>query len=429
VLAILFSASVLFAVQIWYNWGHHLDDSQRSTVQLQNYKHDLSSMKILYCIASASLFERLDVVERLLYNSLDWCEAGHQISVIIDTFDEVESDEMSKLLSDKVICSKSSMPVRVLSHPLYNERGEPNNLVTYHRGHFAHAGNFDIFVFGKSVTQLLHYLDQNSTSVFIMFSAILGEDDMSIKLSTINRWWIETQRLKTFSNSYAVGTIRYENALMLLRNEKARARIRKIAAMNNNSALLYGYAEGATHASKGKAMVSSLNRVTWEFSLNDLQLVSSRDHKSVWQPGIPDKHFVSTSRTVVPPYSAVTILTRQQLVHLESKCQYLSNHTAYKLFPTDTTLLRPFYVSSQIFQCGNLESVSHSGIYDTYSPEFYCCMHWVLPVSDYHALFIHHIGTPGENAELKWANRHRIGNAASLDMWRAKMKHISSGIT
>jgi hypothetical protein len=49
---------------------------------------NLSSMgkSVLYCISTMDL-GRIDVMEELLDNAVDWCEGGYSVSVIIDTFD------------------------------------------------------------------------------------------------------------------------------------------------------------------------------------------------------------------------------------------------------------------------------------------------------------------------------------------------------
>ena len=110
---------------------------------------------ILYCIASSSLLQRLDVVERLLDNTVDWCEAGFHVTVIIDTFDVLTDELFSQRLSEQFRCSNADakLTVSVISHPEFDENSkEANNLVTYHRGHFKkYLHQFDLYVFGEQV--------------------------------------------------------------------------------------------------------------------------------------------------------------------------------------------------------------------------------------------------------------------------------------
>jgi hypothetical protein len=117
------------------------------------------------------------------------------------------------------------------------------------------------------------------------------------------------------------------------------------------------------------------------------------------------------------PFGAAALYTRQHLQVLERSCQFLSTQTAYKHWARGIVTMQEFYSSQQPYHCGAKETIFGSGIYDFSSPEFYCCMRWMLPVAEFESLFVHHIGTPGLNGDRKWTNRHRIGKAVSVDRW------------
>lgn len=156
----------------------HQDHPARDALATDTYKE----MKILYCIASASA-GRIDVMEMLLDKSLDWCEAGYHVLVIVDTYDT----KYEKVLAEYPrSCISASFQINVHLH----ERSI--NLVTAHRQHFnMRIGDFDVFVY--------------------------GEDDMLIPLSTLARWRHETLQLPN-PEKQMIGLLRYENALKELRS-------------------------------------------------------------------------------------------------------------------------------------------------------------------------------------------------------------------
>jgi hypothetical protein len=151
---------------------------------------------------------------------------------------------------------------------------------------------------------------------------------------------------------------------------------------------------------------------------------AQRDHLT--DSGSPAPPLVSRiqNSSVHLPYSAAGFYTRRQLQLLENKCQFLSTHAAYKHWENGIVNMQEFYASQQPFHCGDKETVFGSGIYDFSSPEFYCCMKWVLPVDELEALFVHHIGTPGVNGDRKWTNRHRIGKTMSVGRWHEFVDHL-----
>jgi hypothetical protein len=124
------------------------------------------------------------------------------------------------------------------------------------------------------------------------------------------------------------------------------------------------------------------------------------------------------------PYSAAGLYTRRQLQLLEDKCQFLSTHAAYKHWENGLVAMQVFHASQQPFHCRAKETVLGSGIYDFTSPEFYCCMKWVLPVDEVEALLVHHIGTPGANGDRKWTNRHRIGKIVGVGRWHESIDQL-----
>lgn len=111
---------------------------------------DTTKPRILYCIASAAMTRRLDVVEELLEDSRDWCEAGFSVEVIVDTFDQLQDERtLSARLTAMMGCSKSLYGVRVVSHPAVNSQGMRTNLIIAHREHFKREMSLhDIFIFG-----------------------------------------------------------------------------------------------------------------------------------------------------------------------------------------------------------------------------------------------------------------------------------------
>ena len=318
---------------------------------------------------------------------------------------------------------------------------------------------------------------------------------MSIKLSTLNRWVYETNKVgavdKDLPLQYAIAQVRYENSLVMLRSKKTRGRIEQLSksVAPLNSQLMIDELEDSRLDRNGVGNKTIFrNKISWELLPPHLRSVTSRkpctqytntssnnisntsstisnircSNDTAWQPGLRDNYYATIDTINIPaaptlisknivsgngtssagatntptsvvaanpvhlPYSAVTMLTKAQLVELERRCSYLSEQSLHRRFPNDTTQMRPFYVSSQIYHCGNTHSVYGSGLYDVYSRELQCCMTWLLPVRHFDSLFIHHIGTPGVNAEMKWPNRHRIQKAVHIDTWHKHMEALNS---
>lgn len=141
----------------------------------------------------------------------------------------------------------------------------------------------------------------------------------------------------------------------------------------------------------------------------------------------------------VLPYAAANIMTRQQLLYLEHRCQFLTNQTAEFLLPQDSTRLRAFYSGLQPAHCqpmknrtkaaavSNFSTINLPHEVDVYSPEFFCCMEWLLPLNDgTESMFLHHVGTPGAFADNKWSNRNRINNTFFLKEWKELIKNNSN---
>jgi hypothetical protein len=112
--------------------------------------HGYNSQRILYCIVSSSLLLRLDVVEQLLQNAQDWCEIGHRVTVIIDTFDAVDAVSFAAEVGVKYQCLHSYLAITLVPHPVLNMQGKPTNLAAVHRKHFAREQHkHDVFIVGN----------------------------------------------------------------------------------------------------------------------------------------------------------------------------------------------------------------------------------------------------------------------------------------
>jgi hypothetical protein len=347
---------------------------------------------------------------------------------------------------------------------------------------------------------------------------------MSIRVSSLTAWLAEMKVLEQVSSYYAVGFVRYENALVSLRNKGKRKSIHSFVAQSNITRLqLLLNASGLpvlhTEAATGLSTITSTststnisttsasaehedlhsngdnigfsgmhsgskgsdtsridqkvfrNRVTWETTLDNLQLLSARANEKhvswthsaavspnaaascthrvvtlrrsvehilntssnscLWMKGVPENRYLTYTPSSFYPlkgigqsstYSAVTILTRAQVTSLEQRCHYLSRQTVYADKPVLS--VRELFVSNQIYNCGPLESVFGSYVFDLYSSELACCMIWLLPVPHMDAFFIQHIGTPGVSQDNKWSNKQRLVGSADIESWHAYVNSL-----
>jgi hypothetical protein len=258
---------------------------------------------------------------------------------------------------------------------------------------------------------------------------------MPIPLSTLVRWRHETLQLPN-PEKQIIGFLRYENALKELRSDWKSIK---------QSSPEFSYFAAKSDIDR----LSLRSRVCWEPNPRNYTLVSKGGEGKVYITNMPGttqachlQIFLILSLYMcnnvqyisgVLPYAAASILTQQQLISLEHRCQYLTNQTAEFFFPQDSTRLRAFYSGLQLSHCkpmtnqitalsNSTSSSSHS--IDVYSPEFFCCMEWLLPLNDgMQSMFLHHVGTPGAFADNKWSNRHRIHNAYFLTEWRELVKN------
>lgn len=240
-------------------------------------------------------------------------------------------------------------------------------MATYHRQYFSdHLHEFDLFIY--------------------------GEDDIDIRLSTINTWLKETMRLDTLATRYQIGLVRYENPRMLFRNRQARERILKSSGNFTINPL----------SSRNSSLVVPNSRIAWEWNENSLYLTDNSSFPDLHQFGrYGSSYFLAFNHNNVDfPYAAASIYTRQQLLELEWKCVFLSEQRAEQLYASlPAVRLNEFYAGTQVFACGNQELISGSGIFNLSSPEFDCCVQWLLPTNGFESLFVHHIGTPGTSMD------------------------------
>jgi hypothetical protein len=344
---------------------------------------------------------------------------------------------------------------------------------------------------------------------------------MSIRASSLTAWLAEMNVLKQVSSYYAIGFVRYENVLVNLRNKGKRKSIHSFIAQSNITRLQLLLNESGvpvlqTQAATGLSTSTSTsastghekhhsngenisfsgmhsgsrssnggsnsdtsrtdqkvfrNRVTWETTLDNLQLLSARANEKhvgwthsaaitvnttasctprvmtlrrsvehvlntssnscLWMKGVPENRYLTYTPSSFYPlkgigqsstYSAVTILTRAQVTSLERRCHYLSRQTVYDDKPVLS--IRELFVSNQIYNCGPLESVFGSYVFDLYSPELVCCMIWLIPVPHMDAFFIQHIGTPGVSQDNKWSNKQRLIGSADIESWHAYVNSL-----
>jgi hypothetical protein len=353
---------------------------------------NLSSMgkSVLYCISTMDL-GRIDVMEELLDNAVDWCEGGYSVSVIIDTFDStVDLRALQTQLMERHLCSRTKLSIDILLHEKIVDSVRAN-VAIYHRHHFRRRlYEFDIFVY--------------------------GEDDMSIRLSSLNKWVQETAKLGSLSLSYYIGFVRYENARLLLRNKSERV---KITTVDPNFKW-----QVDSPGQPDKSIPQS--RITWEMDPESMYITDRNNlpglYSTVGGPAIPEHYYLAFNGTLhyrIPPFSAMGIYTREQLQDLDHVCLFLSEHKAEIPFHPRNITISEFYSSSQPFQCGNKELYFGSGDFNLASQEFQCCKQWLLPVNGFESLFVHHIGTPGQKADTKWAvPAHLRSGSPYLYQWR-----------
>jgi hypothetical protein len=368
----------------------------REDVPFQRVGHDYSRqaetaprLTVLYCIASSS-FNRIDVLQILLDNAVDWCEGGYDVSVMIDTWDNtVDLEVISVELKAQHVCNKGHLSVEIFLHERVIDH-VPVNLAVHHRLHFrSHLSDFDIFMF--------------------------SEDDMSIRLSALNKWHYESQKLGRASRENMIGLVRYENSRVARRDASSRKAVLKLEPQYRWD----------VSSPKNATVTVPRSRVTWEFEVSSLYLTNSTRFPLLKEVDIPDRHYLAFDHKKhfrVPPFSAAGIYLRNQLDELEKKCLFLSEHKAEAFYRPLKIYLTEFYGSSQPFQCGSKELIFESGNFNLTSPEFNCCKQWLLPVDGFSTLFIHHIGTPGLKADNKWSNRHHLGSEESVSDWTLQIE-------
>lgn len=413
--------------------------------------HNQQKYSILYCIASAELPDRIDVLETLLDNALDWCEAGHSVSIIIDTYEQrnVDTKALASYWQNTRLCH-NALSIQIQEHVLPSADLQKIFLVTRHRLHFhQYLKEKDIFIF--------------------------SEDDISLRFASLQQWIQHTTFLgPAFTSQYFVGMLRYENAQMMLRQKKFRRKI-------DDMALNFTYVQNINSKNRNDKIEMPkhipLNRILWELDLENLYLLNhtnsntnnynnknrnSYDH-------IPDNYYLqyNHSATINQPYAAIQLFFPYQLQSLEMECQFLSNLSLGMQLMTN---FPEFYTSLQVFNCGR------RGWTENTNPEYYrylvgykeayCCRQWVFPThatvpsdtnrnnsktssnrnnndnnsnnsnknSNHHHhdhdnngladLFVHHIGTPGISGDMKWPNRHRIVHTVFVARLQEKIRSL-----
>lgn len=339
-------------------------------------------MLILYAITVLT-FARMDTMDHSLDNVRDWCEQGHHITVVIDTYDTQIDRHRLQQFENRIACTKSKVHIEVHQHK--NDNKNPNikyNHLKLHRKHFhQHINNYDLFVY--------------------------ADDDISIRSSTLQRWLYEMHLIdKELWKKYYVGLIYYENSLVMLRNKKVKQK-----QMTMRPDFVFNSPDGMSYLR---------NRVTWNIEPSDVYLMSSKNMSSHWTVGIPDNHFITTDVTA---YSASYILHRTQLQHLEMSCSFLTG-----IVGENPDLFAEMLEGQQLSLCqieGRIATFPSSTIDD---PIMNCCMRWLMPVdtTSFDSLLIHHIGTPGQSAENKWINRHRIPRAHFIDQWHDRLEQLAT---
>jgi hypothetical protein len=405
---------IFLALQLRFHLNFHSHRSQRSRDQLIRHtvtNNNVQSINnttnmwnsVLYCIACES-FDRIDTVEILLDNAVDWCEGGYQVQVIIDTHDmSIDAEKLTSELIQRHKCSTEQFLLKIVQHdPTILERIPESflkgikaaelslNLAIYHRHHFS------------------EYLRLDGDEAIDIF--VYSEDDMSLRLHSLNRWVEETKRLQREATSYYVGFIRYENARYLSRRKNNIANI-----MPN-----FSFSEASV----------PLARLSWEVQVDKLRLLKKT--KNLDAVGVPGNHFLTLPNDPnavddsTRPYGAVAAYTREQLLDLEGRCLFLSQQysepVVLKGLPTAIRRTE-FYGSQQPYHCGCKELISLERI-KLIETEYSCCKEWVIPSANFESLFVHHIGSPGYNADMKWANKHRLPNATFINMWRRRVNRL-----
>jgi hypothetical protein len=343
--------------------------------------------RVLYCIAGTTL-ERIDVIEQLLDNARDWCEGGLAVTVIIDIFEETHINyiELSSILLSQHSCSRAKWS---LNFELHGNDMLNISASMFHRLHFQkYLNDFDIFVF--------------------------GEDDMSIRFSTLQQWRVETAKLEALSLDldYQIGFVRYENARTMLRSPKSVKNVARLAP--NLTAKLHS----------NSLLTVPLNRITWEWDFQDLHLNNANSDPYLATRGSPDNYYLVFNHNNYLkhcPFSAIGIFSRPQLQALERSCFYLSRQTAEAELGQRMTA---FYSSTQPYHCGPMEITTSTKSFNFTSPEAICCKKWLLPVESFQYFFVHHVGTPGIKMDNKWLNRHNIVRAAFLGDWKKKIQQM-----
>lgn len=384
------NAAYIIGIVVILSWPFILlkvleDDKERMT----NSAH-AAQPSVLYCIASGSIENRLDSIETLLDHALDWCEGGFSVKVIIDTNEDPKIDwpALSQELNDNHVCLTSVLTISIITHPVSINSHE---LVVFHRKHFErHLHDHDLFVF--------------------------GEDDMEIRLATLKKWIEQTARLHTLNSHAIVGLMRYENAIATLR-KGPKSSFKGLRAMPS---ITMTESTSSSHA-------IPMNRITWDMPSNRFILANRTTFSALASTILPDNDYVlfrGDAANLSFPYAAAGIFTRQHLITLESRCNFMSKQDImYGWLESG----RPFYTSYQPFTCGpqviyyHANSSSKVSIKTTVDiRESYCCMEWIFPIRHFESLLLHHLGSPGSQlADGKWIVIPRIFNAMFVRSWRA----------
>lgn len=391
---IFFIAALLGGLSYWAFLLHSAPGSPAPTLSLllsPNQRRRVPP-SILYCIATGSVVDRIDVLETLLDHALDWCEAGHRTKVIVDA--HVEADVDYAALADELRahrrCVASSLDITIIPHAV---RRHSNDLVIIHRQHFQRElRHFDVFVF--------------------------GEDDMAVRLATLRKWMQLTDQLR--SVDLLVGLARYENS-WLARRSRARLSVQRWRPAF----------QWTRNSSRSPGQHIPVNRVTWELPAHRLLLLNRSNTPSL-PLHIPVNAFVwfNVTDEFRPPYAAAQIFTRAQLLSLQQACRFLPRLGVRAEYQQRG---REFYSYTQPFTCIQHE-VSYNVMRDGVPvqlnftqanlTECVCCKTWVLPVRGFEALLLHHIGSPGRSADNKWSSRHRIHNSTHVSAWRHLLRQM-----